>query len=145
MAERFDPRFDPVFQPGFDPSKDAAPPGPSVEQPAVFESAVKPIAQVGAEPAESADPAESVDGPAAGNPFERTLWIVSAALVIGGAALTYWANSVNIYYPTPPVDFPWDTILQQSAWSLSQPMITVGLGTAVALLFRRAAAWKSAE
>ena len=143
MAEKFDPRFNPAFQPGFEPSRDAAPPAPRAERTAGPESVAEPLA-----PAETAPtgPAEDVDGPAAErNPFERTLWIVSAALIIAGVAITFWANSANIYSPPPSVEIPWNTILQQSAWSLSQPMITVGLGTAVALLFRRAAAWKSAE
>lgn len=143
MAERFDPRFNPVFQPGFDPSRDAAPPGPRTEGAAGSEHVAEPLVQVEAEPA---TPADDVEDPAIErNPFERTLWILSAALVIGGTALTYWANSVNVYYTTPSVDIPWYAILQQSAWSLSQPTITVGLGTAVALLFRRAVTWKSVE
>lgn len=141
MAERFDPRFDPAFQPGFDPSRDAAPP----EQRAEGAAASEPVAEPPAAPTPE-DSSEEAEGSAAErNPFERTLWIASAALVVGGAALTYWANSANIFSPAPSVEVPWNTILQQSAWSLSQPMITVGLGTAVALLFRRAAAWKSAE
>lgn len=143
MTEKFDPRFNPAFQPGFEPSKHATPPAPPPEGAAGSKPVAEPLTSAGAEPA---DPSEDVEGPAVErNPFERTLWIAAAVLVIGGAALTYWANSVNVYYTTPSVDTPWDAILQQSAWSFSQPMITVGLGTAVALLFRRAAAWKSAE
>lgn len=144
MAEDFDPRFDPAFQPGYDPSRDGARRAPrSSREPEV----AAPQAEIGsmaeAEGA-PADPESEVEEPSAEpNPFERTLWIVAAALVIGGIAVTIWSNSVDYYASSSA--YTWQQVLQQSAWALSTPMITIGFATGVGLLFRRAANWRPEE
>ena len=109
MAEKFDPRFNPAFQPGFEPSKDATPPRLRAERPAGSEPVAEPSAPTQAEPE---NPSEDVEGPAVErNPFERTLWIVAAVLVIGGIAITFWSNSTNYY--TSGSEFTWQQVLQQ--------------------------------
>jgi hypothetical protein len=139
VAEKFDPRFDPAFQPGFDPRRDAAPSVPRTEAAKGAEPVAEPPAVTG-----PATPTDDAEGPAVEpNPFERTLWIVAAALVIGGIAVTFWSNSTNYY--ASGSEWTWQQVLQQSSWALSTPMITVGLGTGVALLFRRAAQWRPEE
>ena len=145
MAEQFDPRFDPAFQPGYDPKEHARPrrndPPSTVSDSDSTSSHGEPdlhrpeVTNQGEPDAVKPDPVEP-------NPFERALWVVAAVLVVVGAAAAFWANSVNFNSPGSVVE--WQQILQNSAWSLSTPMITVGLGTAVGLLFRRALTWDSA-
>lgn len=142
MAEQFDPRFDPAFQPGYDPKEHARPrqndPPSSVSDFDSTSSHGEPdlhrpeVTNQGAPGAVDPYPVEA-------NPFERALWVVAAVLVVVGAAAAFWANSVNFNSPGSVVE--WQQILQSSAWSLSAPMITVGLGAGVALIFRRALAW----
>ena len=141
MAEDFDPRFDPAFQPGYDPSKDTARAARSPQESVALPEPSAAASRAGAETMVSGpDEEEFLVEP---NPFERILWIVAAALVIGGIAVTFWSNSVSYY--TEGAEYTWQQVLQQSAWSLSTPMITIGLATAVALLFRRAAQWRPGE
>lgn len=143
MAEDFDPRFDPAFQPGYDSSRDAAK-RPSARRDPVAtreDLADEPGIEVSAAAAPGADADEPrAETPVEPNPFERILWIVAAVLLIGGIAVTIWSNSVNYY--TVGSEYTWQQVLQQSAWSLSTPMITIGLATGVGLLFRRAAHWR---
>lgn len=144
MAEKFDPRFDPAFQPGYDPSRDA------VRRPAAGREPIVPPAGLADEPgiegsAAVAPRADDDDEPRAAaliepNPFERILWMVTAGLVLGGIAITFWSNSANYY--ASGSEWTWQQVLQQSSWALSTPMITIGLATGVGLLFRRAANWR---
>lgn len=77
------------------------------------------------------------------NPFERTLLVIALALIVGGVAAAFWANSLNFFGPGSTWD--WGQLLQSSAWALSAPMVTAGLGMAIGLLFRRAIVWESSE
>ena len=145
MAEHFDPRFDPAFQAGYDP-KDDIPAGRKRSPSAAneFDGIASPgqIDRDGIDAAGRSEPTGVQLEPAEANPFEPMLWIVAAVLVVVGAAATFWANSVAFSRPGSMLE--WQQILQSSAWALSTPMITVGLGTGVGLLFRRALAWDTA-
>lgn len=144
MTEKFDPRFDPRFQPGYQGE-----PGETVgvdEAIAMTEVAdAEHLADSGqlADAGELVDTEHGVDEEREPNPFERTLWVVAAILVVGGVALAYWANSLN--FRGGGSDWTWPLMIQSSMWALSGPMVTVGLATAVGLLFRRAITWKPPE
>jgi hypothetical protein len=162
MAEqKFDPRFDPAFQRGYDPDEDGpesagapagAPAGASGaggaatvsgetrEQHRPDESG-PPV--VGAAAAESGGSEQSQAQPVQPNPFERTLGVIAAALVILGVGAVLWANNAN--YNGPGETWGWHQALQSLAWVLSSPMITIGLATGVGLVFRRAIAWGPRE
>ncbi len=158
MAERFDSRFDPRFQPGYEPRADQAGqdhPGPDEPKP---QEAARPdwarhhqeaVAPTVAEVADGASAFEAESDepviPPEPNPFERTLLVIGAALVVSGIAAAFWANSVNYqYYPTSD-GMTWQQIVQSAAWSLSAPMVTAGLAIGVGILFRRAITWKPPE
>lgn len=79
------------------------------------------------------------------NPFERTLLVIGAALVVGGIAVAFWANSVNVVYGALANPWTWQQLLQSAAWTLSAPMVTAGLAIGVGILFRRAIDWKPPE
>lgn len=147
--KKFDPRFDRRFQPGYEgepveferetisPSASLARSVDDVEIGVHEELAETGLVDESAEGEQGAiDEIES-------NPFERTLLVVAAVLVVGGVAAAFWANSLN-YYGTGSA-WDWGQILQSSAWALSSPMITAGLGTAIGLLFRRAITWRAPE
>lgn len=147
----FDPRFDPAFQRGYEPPAhdsesprtriaaegfDGAEPSGSGEREQPH--GAEPGQTQGEEP--DAEPVPLESGPIEPNPFERTLGVVAAVLVIAGVALTFWANSAS--YNGPGDTWGWQQIVQASVWALSSPMITVGLATGVALVFRRAITWR---
>lgn len=152
MAEqKFDPRFDPAFQRGYDPDEHgsesggapagangaaaAAVSGETREQHLPHESVPPVVDAAAAEPGQR-QPAEP-------NPFERTLAVIAAGLVIVGVGAIFWANNSN--YNGPGETWSWHQALQSLVWALSPPMITVGLATGVGLLFRRAIAWRPRE
>lgn len=150
MAEqKFDPRFDPAFQRGYDPDEHGSESGGA----SVGANGAGGAATVSGEPREQPLPHESVPPvadaaaaeqgqrqPVQSNPFERTLGVIAAALVIAGIGGTFWAN--NTSYNGPGDTWDWQQLLQSLVWALSSPMITVGLATGVGLLFRRAIAWR---
>jgi hypothetical protein len=149
----FDPRFDPAFQRGYEPpARDSESPPTRIAaegfdgaessgsaEPDVHPGGAEPGQTQGEEP--DAEPVPLESGPIEPNPFERILGVVAAVLVIAGVALTFWANSTS--YNGPGDVWGWQQIVQASVWALSSPMITVGLATGVALVFRRAITWKS--
>lgn len=169
-AEKFDPRFDSRFQPGYrgdsrgserdvvrpETGELRAPQGdetqpeepqPPVSAPSRNGEAVTDSERAKTERAETGPaetgPAETERGIAdevEPNPFERTLWVVALVLVVGGVAAALWANSFN--YESAINAWGWQQIIRVTAWSLTTPMITVGLATGVGLLFRRAITWK---
>lgn len=155
MAEQtFDPRFDPAFQRGYEPSRHGFESG----APRTGAKNADPPEPIGSgEPRERPRPAESeppvVDaaaaagqpgaGPVQPNPFERTLGVIAAGLVIVGVGAIFWANNSN--YNGPGETWGWHQALQSLVWALSSPMITVGLATGVGLLFRRAITWRPRE
>ncbi len=79
------------------------------------------------------------------NPFERALLVIGAALVVGGIAVAFWANNVNVVYGALANPWTWQQLLQSAAWTLSAPMVTAGLAIGVGILFRRAIDWKPPE
>ncbi|MBX3091675.1 MAG: hypothetical protein KF801_04115 [Cryobacterium sp.] len=92
---------------------------------------------------ESDEPGEPDSGsPDEHDPFERTLWVVAIALVVGGVVAAYWANGINYAQSAIGTPWTWQSIVQSSGWALSSPMITIGLALAVGLLFRRAMTWR---
>ncbi|MBB5632990.1 hypothetical protein BKA04_001213 [Cryobacterium mesophilum] len=160
---RFDPRFDPRFQPGYTPgpkesTPDAAAPPGSVPQHREAEaappdevrgdaSAVETAPEQRDTPLES-DPPEPnppEPDPPEPNPLERTLLVAGAVLVFGGIAIAFWANSVNYQYNSFGNGLSWQQLLLAAAWSLTAPMVTVGLAIGVGVMFRRAIAWKPPE
>ena len=155
MTGEFDPRFDPRFQPGYEdePGEREFTPPPSdpeytvapTPEPSVIAGAVAS----GEVPGDGDDAqgqlpmVELLDEEREPNPFERTLWVVAAVFVLGGASAAFWANSQNFY--GLGTDWLWPQMFQSSAWALSGPMVTVGFAIGVALIFRRAISWKSWE
>lgn len=117
VAESFDPRFDARFQPGYQQEPETRAP-------------------------ESPAPVGAVPEP---NPFERTLWVIAAVLIIGGVAAAFWANGLNYSQSAIDGGWTWPRIIQNSGWALSGPMVTIGLATGVGLLFRRAITWSPPE
>jgi hypothetical protein len=156
MAEqKFDPRFDPAFQRGYDPDEDGpesagAPAGAPGRASGSDGAAVNGETREPHRPEESAPPVVGATAaeqgqaqPVQPNPFERTLAVIGAALVIVGIGAVLWANNAN--YNGPGETWGWHQALQSLAWALSSPMITVGLATGVGLVFRRAIAWEPRE
>ncbi|HMM82418.1 MAG TPA: hypothetical protein PJ998_04505 [Terrimesophilobacter sp.] len=147
MAENFDPRFDARFQPGFEQKAETHAPRPPApvagarDRAAHDEAAHGTMAPEDLAP-EEAEPAEVGPDP---NPFERTLWVFAAVLIVGGVAVAFWANGLNYSQSAIDGGWTWPRILQSSGWALSGPMVTVGLATGVGLLFRRAMSWSPPE
>jgi hypothetical protein len=150
MTGEFDPRYDRRYQPGYTPGPGARSPdelksdeAPRPSRARHHQEVVAPIVTGVADDASAfeAEPDEQVI-PLEPNPFERTLLVIGAVLVIGGIAAAFWANSVNYqYYPTSD-GMTWQQIVQSAAWSLTAPMVTVGLALGVGVMFRRAIAWE---
>lgn len=145
MAENFDPRFDARFQPGFEQKAGTHAPRPPAPVAGARDRAAHDEAAHGTMAPEDLAPEEGepVEVGPDPNPFERTLWVFAAVLIVGGVAVAFWANSLN-YYGTGDA-WNWQEIIQSSGWALSGPMVTVGLATGVGLLFRRAMSWSPPE
>jgi hypothetical protein len=75
------------------------------------------------------------------NPLEIALWILSAALLVGGVAGSLWASGVmNKGYSCSGADCtaPDDYALAQALYMLSPPMVTAGLIAVVLSIALRA-------
>lgn len=147
---KFDPRFDPRYQPGYaGAADDAAVSVPVTRTARAPETAPKSYAvESSREDGDSSESEVESDEAAASpnhNPFEKTLAVVGFILVVGGVAVSMWANSFN-YSRSPgggPLTLP--ELFQTSGWTLSAPMVTTGLAILVGLIFRRAVTWRPGE
>lgn len=148
MTDKFDPRFDPRFQPGYAPGPNAPKPD-EVPRPDRAGRHQKTVAPTAAEVVDDTAALEAeLDEPVVApepNPLERILLVIGAVLVAGGVAVAFWANSLNFQYTSFGNGLSWQQLLQSAAWSLSAPMVTVGLAIGVGVLFRRAFSWKPPE
>lgn len=147
---KFDPRFDPRYQPGYTgAAEDAAVSAPVTPTAGSPETAPKSHAvESSLEDGDSSESEVESDEAAAlpdPNSFEKTLAATGLILVVGGVAVSMWANSFN--YSRSPFGGPLTLLelLQTSGWTLSAPMVTTGLAILVGLIFRRALTWKPGE
>jgi len=138
----FDPRFDPAFQRGFAgepvrpaqarPSVDAAPPiGLPPSAVTAGESARSP--------SQTADAAAATDQPRRLNPFLVALVIVSVALVAVGVWIIQIARApFEGGDAAANVDF----VFLQTLVALAPAAITLGLATAIGVVFVYAVDWQ---
>lgn len=134
---RFDPRFDPAFQPGYvgppastptaqAPAQAAAVPSPPAALPEVVNSA----------PQASLDDSVVVNRP---NPFIIVLGVVSLLLVGGGFYFT--AQLRQIYYSAQQESSGFDFSTFQVLIYAIPLMISLGIATAIGIMFMLAARW----
>ncbi len=167
-ATRFDPRFDPAFQPGYDSRNDPA----AAARGGAYGVAGQPGARAGgllrpAPPSATPEPeslqhvtrdSPVVDRPAdvaaeahddrasisrAGrNPFELALWVIAAVLLIAGFSLMRLVVELNsgLQAGTAPADA---YLFVQLSLDLTPFLVSLGLATAIALLFGRSRRWEA--
>lgn len=131
---RFDPRFDPAFQPGYDGPPAATP----AAQPAPV-AAKPPVAFVGiAAPSPSEDGGSPEPRPVGINPFVTGLGAAAVVLVAVGFYLVALTGEIyNAGGGAPGLDYASFQML-----SFAAPLvITLGIATAVGILFLFAARW----
>jgi hypothetical protein len=127
-----DARFDAAFQRGYDSTDGFI----SVRAPAAGTDAFTEITNaLSASGARRQDP-----NPVVRNPFVVALWIVAVALFVLGAAALFWSNSTFLgIYRSGPGDPSY--VLAVLASSLAPWLISIGLGTAIGVLFLQAYRW----
>lgn len=170
---RFDPRHDPIFQRGYQPDAGTVPEARHPQSPqsdpahtpglngvqrgtdAVRVHAAAPLSAAGpvpaAEPSEGAGPggdsATQGDGAPIGedprNPYFLALWIMAVTFVVAGVALEWRSVALADYGYSSQGQVSIEAIIQQLTWVIAPILITVGLGTIVALLFWQAIHWTS--
>lgn len=149
---RVDPRYPAAFQRGHDGAADMHPvtSPPRVPDAAMGGPPARDTAGANQVPAaENQDtvgsgvvPSPSVPAePEERNPFVTVAWVLSLALILGGAWLVFWAQS-NPNYGWTGNQPPFEMVLRQIAYALSGPAITAGLIGIIGLLFWHAAAWR---
>lgn len=141
-----DPRFPAVFQRGYDggaegrPAREARaesvgmPPAPAVGA---------PRQATGGEvaPAASVDPAEAHVAEPRANPYLIVVWVLSIALVIGGAWAGVWSQRLMFegFAGPDPTD---RYVLAQVFYFLSAPLVQLGGMGVFGMLFWHAAVWR---
>lgn len=87
----------------------------------------------------------SMTPPARFNPYIVALWVIGIILVVAGAGFLFWAQTISRmsggYDPNQGV--PIEIILANLAYSVSGPMVAVGLATLIGLIFLRAVGHRS--
>ena len=74
--------------------------------------------------------------PRRGNPYIVALWIIGVGLVVTAVSFQAWAQSHSTAISYNSADgVPLMAVLLNLAYALSGPLVTVGLGTIVGLLF----------
>ena len=147
MVETFDPRFEARYQPGFQETTGDVNADVSMSEGATSTTSISspPASAQSAFGSEDTEAEQNVELGPEPNPFERTLLIVGAGLILGGIAAAWWANSINFARSAIGSPWTWQELLQTAGWNLSAPMVTVGLAIGVGILFRRAITWKPPE
>jgi hypothetical protein len=125
-TRQFDPRFDPAFQRGFEGAV-SAPPEEStpVEVPPQVVSRASPV---------DAPP------PLRANPWVPALWVVAAALIVGGVAGQTIAEVITAgpTAETPLVEYVIPGLLR----ALSPWLLVAGLLAGIGVMFLHAVRWR---
>jgi hypothetical protein len=146
----FDPRYDPAFQRGFAVAPPSIAPSPLVERPPSVEPVeTTPVETTPVEttPAEIATPADLFEldfpaplAPLRGNPWVIALWVVSAAMIVGGIGLQWQAQQFFM----DGVGSDATGYALQSLFSSIGPWFTlVGLAGVVGVMFLHATRWRA--